>query len=172
MRPVINFLILFCLILLLISCGKTGGPPVIGETAANFRLNTLDHERFYLNQNKGKVVVLIFWATWCRACKTEMVVLQNFTALPGWQDVTVAAVCTDPENLSDVKSIVRNLKISYPVLLDHNARLFQKFQLTLYPTTLIIDQRQRLSFIRVGYDPAIMNRIKSKVISLARSDSP
>jgi peroxiredoxin len=170
MKPVLNFLILFSLVLLLTSCSKTDGPPGIGKTTANFRLNTLDHERFYLNQNKGKVVVLVFWATWCRACKTEMVVLQDFTTLPGWQDVTLAAVCTDPENLSDAKSIVQNLKISYPVLLDHDARLFQKFQLTAYPTTLIFDQQQRLSFIRVGYDPAIMNQIKSKVISLAKSE--
>lgn len=170
MKPILHILILFILVLLPINCGKTDHPPTIGKTTPNFRLNTLHHERFYLNQNKGKVVVLVFWATWCRACKTEMMVLQNFTTLPRWRDVTVAAVCTDPENLNDAKNIVQNLKISYPVLLDHDARLFQKFQLPAHPTTLIIDREQRLSFIRVGYDPAIMNQIKSKVISLTRSE--
>lgn len=171
MRPILNFLILLGLVLSLIRCGETDGPPGLGEKAANFRLNTLDHERFYLNQYKGNVVVLVFWATWCRACKTEMVVLQNFTAQPGWKDVIVAAVCTDPENLDDVKSIVQNLKITFPVLLDHEARLFEKFQLTAYPTTLIFDQQQRLSFVRVGYDPGIMKQIRSKALSLVRSDS-
>ncbi|UCH96749.1 MAG: TlpA family protein disulfide reductase [Candidatus Aminicenantes bacterium] len=172
MKPILNFLALFSLVLSLISCGTTGGPPGIGKKAANFRLNTLEHERFYLNQHKGKVVVLVFWTTWCRACKTEMKVLQDFTALPVWRDVTVAAVCTDPENLSDAKSIVENLKISYPVLLDPGARLFHKFQLTAYPTTLIFDRQQRLSFLRVGYDQFVMNQVKSKVLSLVRSDSP
>jgi peroxiredoxin len=170
MKPVLNFLILLGLALSPIRCGKTDSTPGIGKKTANFRLNTLNHERFYLNQNKGKIVILVFWATWCRSCKTEMVVLQNFTTLPGWQDVTVAAVCTDPENLGDVKSIVQNLKISYPVLLDHDARLFQKFQLTAYPTTLIFDRRQRLSFIRVGCDPVVLNQVKSKVISLLQSE--
>jgi peroxiredoxin len=171
MKPILNFFILFGLVFLTISCAKIDGPPGIGKTVTNFRLNTLGHERFYLNQHKGKVVVLVFWATWCRACKTQMVVLQTFTALPGWQDVIVAAVCTDPENLADVKSIVQNLKISYPVLLDPDARLFNKFQLTAYPTTLIIGPQGRLSFTRVGYDAAIMNQIKSKVISLAGRES-
>jgi len=172
MKPILSFLTCFALVLSLINCGSPDRPPGIGKKTANFQLNTLEHERFYLNQNKGKVVVLVFWATWCRACKTEMAILQDFIALPAWQEVTAAAVCTDPENLGQVKSIVQNLKISYPVLLDPGARLFQKFQLTAYPTTLIIDQRQRLNFIRVGCDPTIMNQIKSKVISLARSDSP
>jgi len=171
MKPILNFLTCFGLVLSLINCGETGRAPGIGKATANFQLNTLEHERFYLNQNKGKVVVLVFWATWCRACKTEMVVLQELTALPGWQEVTVAAVCTDPENPGLVKNIVQNLKISYPVLLDPEARLFEKFQLTAYPTTLIFDRQQRLSLVRVGYDAVVMNQVKSKVLSLVRSDS-
>jgi peroxiredoxin len=171
MKPILNFLILLGLVLSLIRCGETDGPPGLGEKTANFRLNTLGHERFYLNQYKGNVVVLVFWATWCRSCKTEMVVLQTLTTLPEWKHVTAAAVCTDPENLSDARNIVQNLKITFPVLLDHEARLFEKFQLTAYPTTLIFDQDQQLSFVRVGYDPGIMKQIRSKVLNLVRSDS-
>jgi peroxiredoxin len=171
MRPILIFITCFGLVLWLINCGNTNESGGIGKKTANFRLDTLEHERFYLNQNKGKVVVLVFWATWCRACKTEMVALQELTTLPDWQEVTAAAVCTDPENLDLVKNIVQNLKISYPVLLDPEARLFEKFQLTAYPTTLIFDQQQRLSFVRVGYDAIVMNQVKSKVLSLVRSDS-
>jgi len=171
MKPILIFFTCFGLVLPLINCGNTDEPGGIGKTAANFQLNTLEHERFYLNQNKGKVVVLVFWASWCRACKTEMVVLQEFTTLPDWEEVIVAAVCTDPENLDLVKNIVENLKISYPVLLDPGARLFEKFQLTAYPTTLVFDRQQRLSFVRVGYDAIVMNQVKSKVLSLLRSDS-
>lgn len=171
MKRSIYFLILSGLLLSLVCCGKAEGPPGIGDAAANFHLNTLGHERFYLNQHKSNVVVLVFWATWCRSCKTEMVALQSLANQPGWQDVTVAAVCTDPENLGDVKNIVKNLKISYPVLLDHGARLFKKFNLTAYPTTLILGPGQRLRFVRVGYDPAIMNQVKSKVMSLLKGET-
>lgn len=170
MKRIVYFLILAGLLVSLINCGKTNDPPGAGKAVANFRLNTLGHERFYLNQHKGKVVVLVFWATWCRSCKTEMVELQSLKNRPGWRDVTLAAVCTDPENLGDVKSIVKNLKISYPVLLDHGAGLFNKFQLTAYPTTLVLDPHQRLRFIRVGYDPAVMKGIKSKVMGLLKGE--
>jgi len=170
MKPILIFITCCGLVLSLINCSNTNESGGIGKTAANFQLNTLDHDRFYLNQNKGKVVVLVFWATWCRACKSEMVVLQDFTTLPGWEEVTVAAVCTDPENLDLVKDIVQNLKISYPVLLDPEARLFKKFQLTAYPTTLIFDREQHLGFVRVGYDAIVMSQVKAKVLSLVRSE--
>ncbi len=171
MKRPIHFLILWGLLLSLLNCGKTDGPPGIGDAAANFHLNTLKHERFYLNQHKGKVVVLVFWATWCRSCKTQMVALQAPGTLPDPRDVTVAAVCTDPENLGDVKNIVNNLGISYPVLLDHGARLFNKFQLTAYPTTLIFGPNQRLRLVRVGYDRAIMNQVKLKVMDLLKGET-
>ncbi len=155
------------LILSVTHCGPKHNGLDIGDTVPNFRLDTLGHERFYLNQHKNKVVVLVFWATWCRPCKTEMVELQTLTKQPGWKNVTVAAVCTDPENTGDAKNIVRQLELTYPILMDHASQLYKKFGLTARPTTLIIDGHQRLSFFRVGYDSNIKAQINSKVISLA-----
>ncbi len=152
--------------LCLTACGSGGGKSNIGAVVQDFRLDTLEHERFYLNQHKGKVVVLVFWATWCRSCKTEMVELQAAFKTPAWKDVVVAAVNTDPENLSDVKSIVQALGIAYPVLLDREARLFDRFGIPALPTTLIIDPEQRLSFFRVGYDRGILTQLETKIANL------
>lgn len=157
-------------VILLTGCSKPDKRLSIGEAVANFRLDTITHERFYLNRHKGKVVVLVFWATWCRPCKTEMLELRSFARLPGWQDVIIAAVCTDPENSDQVKSIIKNLEITYPVLLDHESRLFRRFRLDALPTTLVIDRQQRLGFFRVGCDRVMMNQVKTKVISLGDAD--
>lgn len=154
------------LILSITGCSPGNNTLDIGDTVSDFRLDTLTHERFYLNQHKDKVVVLVFWATWCRPCKTEMVELQSLIKRPGWENVTVAAVCTDPENITDAQNIVKHLELTYPILLDYESQLFDKFGLSAHPTTLIVDPHQRLSFIRVGYDSNIMAQINSKVISL------
>lgn len=154
------------LILSITGCSPGNNTLDIGDTVSDFRLDTLTHERFYLNQHKDKVVVLIFWATWCRPCKTEMVELQSLAKRPEWKNVTVAAVCTDPENISDAQNIVKHLGLTYPILLDHASQLHHKFGISAHPTTLIIDQYQRLSFLRVGYDSNIMAQINSKVVSL------
>lgn len=166
MPPIPRFFLVLGLILSITGCGKIDNAPRIGDTVSDFRLDTLTHERFYLNQHKNNVVVLLFWATWCRPCKTEMIELQTLTLRPGWKNVTVAAVCTDPENITDVENIVKHLELTYPILLDYESKLFDKFGLTAHPTTLIIDPHQRLSFLRVGYDSNIMAQINSKVVSL------
>jgi peroxiredoxin len=152
--------------MVLTGCGKPAGKLRIGEKVADFRLDTIKHERFYLNQHKGKVVVLVFWATWCRPCKTQILEMRSFTGQPGWQDVVTALICTDPENFDQVKSIAENLEITYPVLMDHEAGLFRRFRLIALPTTLIIDQKQRLVYFKTGYDPVMINHIKTKIVNL------
>jgi len=166
MRPIPRYFLILGLVLSITGCGTSDNAPAVGDTVSDFRLDTLTHERFYLNQHRDKVVVLVFWATWCRPCKTEMVELQHLARQPGWKNVTAAAVCTDPENIGDVGNIVRSLELTYPILLDYESRLYDKFGLSAHPTTLIIDRNQRLSFIRVGYDSNIMAQINSKVVSL------
>lgn len=166
MPPIPKLFFILGLILSIPGCSTNHNALDIGDTVFDFRLDTLTHERFYLNQHKNKVVVLLFWATWCRPCKTEMVELQALINRPEWKNVTVAAVCTDPENIADAENIVRHLELTYPILMDYTSRLHKKFGVSAFPTTSIIDQRQRLSFVRVGYDSNIMAQIKAKVISL------
>ena len=171
MPRILKRFLLLGLILSITGCGTTDNALNIGDTVSDFRLDTLTHERFYLNQHKDKVVVLVFWATWCRPCKTEMIELQSLTKRPEWKNVTVAAVCSDPENTIDAENIVRHLEITYPILMDYNSHLGNKFGVSAHPTTMIFDLRRRLSFVRVGYDSNMMAQINSKVVSLQSEDN-
>ena len=138
----------------------------VGERAKDFRLETLAHDRFYLNQYRGQVVVLVFWATWCSSCKQELVALKSLAENFPQNLFMIASICTDPEAVDAVKAIVRSLDIPYPVLLDQGANVFRQYNLRGYPTTLIIDRQGRVSFIRFGYSPAIMKQITMKIESL------
>jgi peroxiredoxin len=168
MKAILKSLLLCASLPWLFACGSGIGPPVADDRVADFRLDTLEHDRFYLNQYAGKTVVLVFWATWCRVCKSEMLELQSASRLPQWNDVTVAAVCTDPENLSDARNIVEHLGVTYPVLLDQYARLFKKFKLTALPATMVIDGRQRLRFITAGFDWTVMNQVNAAVAAAGK----
>jgi peroxiredoxin len=136
----------------------------------NFRLDTLGHDRFYLNQHRGKVVVLAFWSTWCTVCKSEMVELKSFAALPEHKDIVVAAVCNDPENIDDAKTIIQALDINYPVLLDKKAHIFNKLKMSAVPTTIVIDQSGKISLTKQGYDANIKQQIKTGVESLLAAE--
>ena len=161
---------LFCLSVLLSSCGKDGSTISPGEAAKDFRLDTLTHERFYLNQHKGKVVVLVFWTTWCSVCKGELVELNTIKDVSRNGDLVVAGICSDPENIDTLKEVTETLKIEYPVLLDKGQTVTGKYKVSAFPTTIIIDQKGIVSFIREGYNSSIASQLKTKISSLSVSD--
>ena len=98
----------FCLAVLLLGCSDDGGNLAPGSPAKDFRLDTLSHDRFYLNQHKGKVVVLLFWNTQCTVCKRQMVDLKSLPGTLPADGLTIAAVCTDPEYIDDLKKTSSN----------------------------------------------------------------
>lgn len=167
MKLLHKIVLVFCLAGLLVGCKKDGDKP---STARDFRLDTLSHDRFYLNQQRGKVVVLAFWATWCRFCKGEMIELKSFADIPGAENLVVAAVCTDPENINNVRKIVKTLGVDYPVLLDRGQKVARSYRISTLPTTIVIDQAGYIRLTSRGYSPAIMRRIKAKVKSVLASN--
>lgn len=155
-----------CVVAFLCGCRDDKDAFSTDNGAIDFRLDTLRHERFYLNQYRGKVVVLTFWSTWCTVCKSEMVELKSFAAAPEYKNLVIAAVCNDPENIDDVKTIIQALDINYPVLLDKKANVFKKLKMSAVPTTIVIDHAGKISLTRQGYDANIMKQIKTSVESL------
>ena len=152
---------------LLSSCGADSDKVSPGDIAKDFRLDTLTHKRFYLNQHKDKVVVLVFWTTWCSVCKTELVELNSLRKnLPGGKNLVVAGICSDPENINDIKQFAKNLNIDYPVLLDKRRSVTGRYGISSFPTTVIIDQKGVVSFVREGYNSAIANQVKTKIAGL------
>lgn len=170
MRLSYCIILAFCATALLCGCRKSKEVSGADNGAIDFRLDTLGHERFYLNQYRGKVVVLTFWSTWCTVCKSEMVELKSFAAVPEYKNVVIAAVCNDPENIDDLKTIVRVLDINYPVLLDKKAEVFNKLKMSAVPTTIVIDQSGKISLTRQGYDANIKKQIKTSVESLLAAE--
>lgn len=151
---------------LISGCSEDGSLVTPGKPAQDFRLDTLSHDRFYLNQHQGQVVMLVFWATWCSSCKQELIALQPLVQQYSPEKLTIAALCTNPENLDTVKAIVQNLGLTYPILLDKRAKIFQQYHLRAYPTTIIIDQEGIVNFVRTGYSPVFMKQIETTLESL------
>ncbi|HEG44578.1 MAG TPA: TlpA family protein disulfide reductase [Phycisphaerales bacterium] len=165
-----KIVVLVSLSVLLSGCGKSSDKISPGDTAKDFRLDTLTHKRFYLNQHKDKVVVFVFWTTWCSVCKAELVELKSLKNMPGSENLVVAGICSDPENINEVKRLAKNLNIDYPVLLDKGQTVTDRYGISAFPTTVIIDQKGVVSFVREEYNSVIANQLKTKVASLFVSD--
>ncbi len=139
------------------------GPPL----SYDFRLDTLDHHRFYLHEQRGKGVVLMFWDTQCVVCKQEMAWLRDIHEHHPI-DLSVAAVCTDPENRDTLSRIAETLALPYPILLDPGAAVAQRYGVRVYPTTVILDQEGQQAAVITGYSEIIQRQLTQRIERLLK----
>jgi cytochrome c biogenesis protein CcmG/thiol:disulfide interchange protein DsbE len=109
------------------------------RTAPNFTLDRLNGDSFRLQEHRGEVVVLNFWATWCPPCREEIpdfVRLQEDLGDRGVQFVGVALE-RDPDPQA-VRDFAENMNVNYPIGLDDGS-IAQKYGgVRTLPTTFVI----------------------------------
>lgn len=137
-------LILALGIILLAACSEPsaekglGEAPRIGFRAPNFRLKNLDGKEVSLASHKGHVVFINFWATWCTPCRAEMPSMEALYRDYNDQGLEILAISNDIQGESVVRPFVEELKLSYPILLDSDFRVDDKYLIRSVPTTILI----------------------------------
>ncbi len=100
----------------------------VGDIAPDFTLPLTDGTSFTLSQNRGKVVMLQFTASWCGVCRKEMPFIERDIWLPNKDNENFVLVRIDREEpIEDVKKFVETTGISYPIALDSNADVFASY---------------------------------------------
>jgi cytochrome c biogenesis protein CcmG/thiol:disulfide interchange protein DsbE len=126
------------------------GPVSVGDKVPNFSLTTFEGQQVNLTDLRGKVVVLNFWASWCKPCEQEAADLE--TAWRYYQprgDVVflgVDYVDTEPEALK----YLERFEITYPNGPDLGTRISQAFRIRGVPETYVIDQENILREVQIG----------------------
>ncbi|MBL8251952.1 MAG: TlpA family protein disulfide reductase [Candidatus Competibacter sp.] len=112
-----------------------------GTTAPAFTLDRLDGAPArYPHEYANRVVAIRFWADWCPSCRGEMTGLEPVYRRYREQGLTVLAinVLQAPEQ---VRPFVKELGISYEVLLDRQGEVTRQYQVMALPVTYIIDRQ-------------------------------
>lgn len=126
----------------LTACGDDGGKAVqVGGAMAPFTTQSLDGRSMVLpDQGRGQVIVLRFWATWCAFCKDELKAIEPIWQANRDRGLLILAVNAG-QSAEVISSYVRDLGISYPVLLDDSAKIARQYGVTGLPTTYFIDRQ-------------------------------
>ena len=112
------------------------------KSSVDFSLKEIDGGEWDFGEQRGRVVLVNYWATWCPPCRVEMPGLVNAANEYKNRGVEFIGITMD-ENLADVPPFVAKYEIPFPILLpegDPNSGLA-----TALPTTLLFDKNGRLA---------------------------
>jgi cytochrome c biogenesis protein CcmG, thiol:disulfide interchange protein DsbE len=142
------------------------GPVAIGQAAPDFTLVSFEGQTYQLSELRGQVVVVNFWASWCKPCEQEAADLEAAWReyAPGGDVVFLGIAWTDTEIAS--KSYLEKFDITYPNGPDLRTSISQRYRTTGVPETYIIDQDGVLAYkkfapftsldeIRAAIDPLL-----------------
>lgn len=116
-------------------------PPIFPRPAPNFVVMDLSGESVTLQKFLGKVVLLDFWATWCKPCVKSMPALQQLHERYAAKGLVVLGVSTDVKGEKKVSSFIAKHKISYPVFLDSDDEpAWEKYKVKVIPMLFLIDR--------------------------------
>jgi peroxiredoxin len=114
--------------------------PAVGTAAEDFRLVDLDGKQQSLSQYRGKVVLVNFWATWCKPCTTEMPAMQATYDKLREKGFVVLAV-NELEDEVKVREHIKQYGHTFPVLLDRDNKVANQFGVFGLPVSVFIDEK-------------------------------
>lgn len=143
----------------------SGAARAEGTTAPGFTLRDINNAEVKLDDYKGKVVLMNFWATWCQPCQAEMPHLQALHDEFGPKGFTVVSVSIDDARAASmVKPLIKRNGYTFPVLLDKETTVVAQYNpdKTL-PYTVIIDREGKIQNVHRGYNPGDEKKLREEV---------
>ena len=115
-------------------------PPAAGMPASSFSLTDLHGQAHSLEQYRGKIVLVNFWATWCKPCTSEMPAMQTVYDQLRDKDFVVLAV-NELEDEAKVREHIQQYNHTFPVLLDRENQVANQYGVFGLPVSVFIDQQ-------------------------------
>jgi peroxiredoxin len=128
---------------------------VPGKEARDFTLTDLQGRDVALSAYDGKVVLMVFWSSWCSRCREEMEFLQDLSARLT-DDVVVLAINqetenADPAQLEKLRADVSQMGLQFPVLLDTELEVWGAYCVNALPTNIIVGRQGEIAFAEPNY---------------------
>lgn len=123
--------------------------PKTGEVFPDFARKNADGKELRLSSLKGKVVLLDFWATYCKPCKEELPILEKWQEKYQKQGLSVLTVNVDPDP-KDATEYLKKNPVKLEVLFDPDDTLRDTLENTDMPALYLIDKQGKLRYYHRG----------------------
>lgn len=129
-----------------------------------------DANAFDLAHHRGRVVIVDFWASWCKPCRQSIPWLNSMRARYGASGLDVIGVNVDAER-SDADRFLRDVPIEFEIVFDPNGDLAKKFKVQGMPSSYVFDRNGVLVETHLGFrdakkaqhEAALMNLLNQNV---------
>ena len=118
--------------------------------APDFTLRRLDGPNLRLQEQRGRVVLVNFWATWCGPCRQEMPHMNRLYEKYKSSGFVLLGVNVD-EDPRNAASVASKMGVTFPVLLDTDKNVSKLYDLNTMPSTVLIDRDGKVRYIHRGY---------------------
>ena len=151
--------------------------PNAGEAAKpalEFSLKDLDGKVRTLKEQRGRVVAINFWATWCGPCRVELPKLNAIQDKLKGAPFTLYAVNVDnDQTVNMVKPLVKQQGYRFPVLLDTDNKIVSAYnQEGIVPYTVIVDHKGVIRHVHAGYNPGDEKIVEQEIRELLKAVPP
>ena len=160
--PLLPVLLLMVSIMLA-ACGEQRYEP---RQAPNFTLPLLDGSgSIGIEDYRGEVVYITFWASWCVPCRQEMPYLAQLRERHEGEGFEVLAINVD-DDVALAKAFVEEYDIPFPVLRDEGRTVSTKFKVPGFPTHYLLDRDGNIRFSGLGFDLNDVRAVTQEVATL------
>ncbi len=120
----------------------TGETPPLALPDLNGRVHRLEDYR-------GQVVLVNFWATWCPPCRAEMPSMQRLQDKLAGRPFTILAVDMG-ETEAEVRDFLKEVPVRFPILMDKDGAALRAWKVRAFPTSFVVDAEGRIRYSLFG----------------------
>jgi peroxiredoxin len=138
-----------------------------GGRAPDFTLRTIGGPNLRLQEQRGRVVLINFWATWCGPCRQEMPHLNRLYDKFQASGFTLLGVNVD-DDTRNAAGVVTKLGLHFPVLLDTDKVVSRLYDLSTMPSTVLVDRDGKVRYVYRGYKEGYEDAYEKQIRELLR----
>ncbi len=134
----------------------------------DFILRDLEGKTYSLNDFKGKVVLLDFWATWCQPCRMAIPYLCEIYADYRDRGLIILGIACEDIMFGMMQNFIIENNIKYPIL-EETDEVKEKFNIQAIPALFLFNQNGNLVFKEIGFSEENITKLKRKIVELLGS---
>lgn len=136
-------------------------------TAPDFTLRALEGPNVRLQELRGRVVLVNFWATWCGPCRQEMPHLNRLYEKYRGSGFQLLGVNID-EDPRAATELAAKLGVKFPVLLDTDKKVSRLYDMSAMPATVVIDRDGKVRYLHRGYRDGVEKNYEMQIRELLK----